>query len=81
MITAAKLDVYCQFSGDIDMWQRRGMPGPISGDDWMTIQNLLQELSMYKGKLVSQPYGDDILSRLAATTSDADTAARLVSMA
>jgi len=39
MITSAKLDVYARFKGDVDMWQRQGMPDSdvISGDDWGTI--------------------------------------------
>ena len=83
MITAAKLDVYARFNGDVDMWQRRGMPDSdvISGDDWGTIGVLLQELTMYKRGVISEGYATRIRSRLAEITSDPETATRLLDMA
>jgi hypothetical protein len=83
MITSAKLDVYARFNGDVDMWQRRGMPDSdvISGDDRGTIDVLRQELTMYKRGAVSEAYAARIRSRLAEITSDPETATRLLDMA
>jgi hypothetical protein len=83
MISSAKLDVFARFDGDVDMWQRRGMPDSdiISGQDWGTIQVLLQELTMYKRGVISEGYATRIRTRLAEITSDPETAARLLDMA
>jgi len=82
MITGAKLDVYCRFNGDVDMWQRRGMPSSdvISGEDWSTILFMLQELAMYKRGVVSERYANEIRQRLAEVASDTETATRLLDM-
>ena len=77
------MDVYVRFNGNVEMWQRGGMPdsGVISWDDWGTIDVLLQELAMYKHGVVSDAYATRIRSRLADTTSDPETATRLLDMA
>ena len=83
MINGDKVNVYASFNGDVDMWQRRGMPGSdvISGADWGTIDVLLQELAMYKRGVVSEAYATRIRSRLAEIASDPETATRLMDMA
>ena len=83
MITSAQLDVYARFNGNVDMWQRRGMPDSdvISGDDWGTIDVLMQELTMYKRGVMSEGYATRIRNRLAEITADPETAARLLDMA
>ncbi len=83
MITSAKLDVYAKFKGDVDMWQRRGMPGSdvISDSDWATIDVVLAELAPYKRGVVSDRYSAWVRARLAEVTSDSEIAVRLLDMA
>jgi hypothetical protein len=83
MITSAKLDVYSQFKGDVDMWQRRGMPGSdaISGADWAAIDVILAEPLPYKRGVVSDRYAKWVHARLVEVASDSDVATRLLDMA
>ena len=43
MLTLQKLDIYFRFRGDVDFWQRSGSPGPITDDDWETLEDLVQD--------------------------------------
>jgi hypothetical protein len=83
MITSEQLAVFRKYDGDVDMWVRRGQPqGKIFGPgDWNTISYLLQELGIYKKKLVSEEYGKEISDRLARLAADDDVARQLMELA
>ena len=66
MITSEKLAVYRKYAGDIDGWSRAGVQQDhvITDAEWWAITTLLQELSMYKRKLVSARYAKQIHDNL-----------------
>jgi hypothetical protein len=83
MITSEKLAIYKKFGGDEDGWSRAGSPGVdvVSFDDWLSIRNLLQELTMLKQNLASKQYADEINKRLAETVADPEALKALLDLA
>jgi hypothetical protein len=56
MITINKINIYIKYTGEIDAFATIGTTEEkniISDEDWMKIDNLLQDIKLLKRKLVS----------------------------
>jgi hypothetical protein len=69
MVTAAEVEIYVRFKGDVDMYQRCGSPGDLS-DAWTKIEDLRQRLYMVSMNFASVQFATQTESDLLAWTAD-----------
>jgi hypothetical protein len=81
LISAAQIQVYAEFDGDADMYQRRGMPksealGDIWGA-WGAIEDLRRRLYLVAAGLASAKFAASTEAELLDWANDEDTRRRL----
>jgi hypothetical protein len=80
-ISLAQVDVYEEFNGDADMYQRRGMPkSEILGDiwgAWGAIEDLRRRLYLVAAGLASATFAASTEADLLDRACDEDTRRRL----
>jgi hypothetical protein len=80
MVSSAQIEIYAQFDGDIDMYQRRGSPQrAILGDAWETIEDLRRRLFLVVEGRASATFISSVEADLLAWT-DEDARRRIRAM-
>jgi hypothetical protein len=81
LISAAQIQVYTEFDGDVDMYQRRGLPKSEGLGDiwaaWGAIEDLRRRLYLAAAGLASGQFSAATEADLSAWTSDEDTRRQL----
>jgi hypothetical protein len=81
LISTAQIEVYAEFDGDADMYQRRGMPRREVFDDnwaaWSAIEDLRRRLYLVAAGLASVTFAASTEADLLDWASDEDTRHRL----
>lgn len=78
MVSAAQVEIYARFNGDIDMYQRRGSPqGAILGDAWKAIEDLRRRLFLVAAGRASAAFASSAESDFLAWTVDENARARI----
>lgn len=73
MITKTKLEIYCKYLGDIDAFARIGTSQEksiITDDEWMLIDELIQDMELIEKKLVSNKMKETINYNINANLAD-----------
>ena len=76
MLTLSKVELYGQFRGDIDGFQRSGIDPSealITFDEWWQIAKLRQALSIVESGLGSVNFAEETERQLVAVTADEQT--------
>jgi hypothetical protein len=82
MVSAAQVEIYATFNGDIDLYQRRGSPqSAIVGDAWSTIEDLRRRLFLVAVGHASIQFARSTEADLLAWTEDEDTRRRIRALA
>ncbi len=84
MITKAKLQVYNAFAGDIDSWIRLGselQKSILDDNEWMLIDNFIQDLSLVNKGLVSYRFSENLKSVLDENCEQGETIHELKKLA
>ena len=74
MITIKKLNVYKQFNGDIHTWGEFGSEkekSAINDDEWLFIEELIQDLSLIKTGLASDAFVQSVNDKVNKICADA----------
>lgn len=80
-VSTKQIDVYTQFNGDVDMYQRRRVVLPDMFDEaWSTIADLRQRLGSMVAGICSERYRQSVNADLLAWTEDDKTRERLYEM-
>jgi len=80
-VSTKQIDVYTQFNGDVDMYQRRRVVLPDMFDEaWSTIADLRQRLGSMVAGICSERYRQSVNADLLAWTVDDETRERLYEM-
>jgi hypothetical protein len=78
MVSAAQVEIYARFDGDIDMYQRRGSPQrAILGDTWKTIEDLRRRLFLVAAGRASVTFASSVEADFLAWTLDDDARRRV----
>ncbi|HSY08890.1 MAG TPA: hypothetical protein VK820_10205 [Steroidobacteraceae bacterium] len=78
MVSAAQVEIYATFNGDIDMYQRRGSPQKaIVGDAWSTIDDLRRRLFLVAVEHASVQFVSSTEADLLAWTENEDARRRI----
>jgi|HubBroStandDraft_1064217.scaffolds.fasta_scaffold28704_2 hypothetical protein len=77
-VSTKQIDVYTQFDGDVDMYQRRRVVHPdMFAEAWSTIADLRQRLGSVVAGIGSERYRQSVNADLLAWTVDDETRERL----
>ena len=78
MVSAAQVEIYATFNGDIDMYQSRGSPqSAIVGDVWKTIEDLRRRLFLVATGRASVKFASTTEADFLAWTTDDDARRRI----
>jgi hypothetical protein len=81
MVSAAQVEIYARFDGDIDMYQRQGSPHrAILGDAWKTIEDLRRRLFLVTAGRASATFASSVEADFLAWTLDEDARRRIRAM-
>ncbi len=84
MITKDKIQIYKNYSGDVDGWARIGSKEEkelMNDEDWFLIEDLLQDLSLMKSGNSSEEYNIKIAEKLKNKCSDEEVVRELKELA
>lgn len=76
MITNEKLNIYQRFNGDIHTWGEFGSAmekSEINDDEWLSIDELIQDLSLIKTGLASDTFIESVDRKLNDCCADENT--------
>jgi hypothetical protein len=78
MVSAAQVEIYARFNGDVDIYQRRGSPQrDVMGDTWNTIEDLRSRLFLISTARASDKFASSTEADLLAWTAN-EEARRLI---
>jgi hypothetical protein len=78
MVSAAQVEIYARFNGDVDMYQRCGSPqSDVMGDAWNTIEDLRRRLFLISTGRAAEKFVSSTEADLLAWTTDEDARRRI----